>query len=921
MGKKILLFFVFLSSVAFAQEMPKERINDLLSSVNGFNDSLEVEKLYLQTDKPTYLSGDTLWFKAYLLEGPSLNAVTKSGILYVEVANDSNRVVSRMMLPVFDGLAAGQIALGEQEMPEGGYTLRAYTNWMRNFGETYMAQKQLYITGASEQDWLVDYSIRAAENSADGKFRLAMQLSRFDKRPLGLRELQLQIADGNKAWFTSKLETSIEGLLTADFDLPERANPKSLTLNIQDLRRGEGNRKLSIPLSLNRPELIDLQFMPEGGNLVAGLPAHVAFKATGEDGLATEVSGKIYDSRSREVAGFQSVHKGIGTFDFTPQSNETYSAKIELPEGSSRSYNLPQVNSSGITLTVHNTFQSDSCEVLIQATSDIAAGPYFLLGSSGGRALYGASFNLGKEPFQVRVSKEIFPSGITRFSLIGAGNTVLNERIVFIDHEDHLRIELTSDKASYRLRDSVALHIEVKDKNGMPVQGSFSLAVTDDGQVVSDSLANSSIITKMLLESELKGTIEEPGYYARPAGDSGKWQELDQLLLAQGWVGYNWGTVFSGEADLPFAAEPEFLIKGRVVNMFNKPVAGSGVVLLSKKPFLTVDTVTNEQGLFTFRDVLPVDTAVFFIQARNKNGKSSNVGIEMEEFKPPGFAPSGRRLVPWYVNSDTVRLLAVNKQVQLEKGQEEASPGTLLKEVVIEGRKVVKDSKNLNGPGGADMVIDEAVLEKAGRTTLGDLLYKNIEGFGVKTNGAGERYYTIYGQFLHLIIDGTDTELFMADSASQYEYFKDYFDYYDAEEIKGIEVMTSGKYVIPYAVRYLDPTAPPFAQAFLEVTTREGKGPFLKKSVGTYLFKPLPFTLPKEFYTPKYSAGSIANGTDIRSTVFWEPFVDTDEEGKATVSFFTADHPGSYSLIIEGSDMQGSLGSKRTILTVQKIPE
>jgi len=659
-----------------------------------------------------------------------------------------------------------------------------------------------------------------------------------------------------------------------------------------------------------------LQFMPEGGNLVAGLPAHVAFKAIKEDGLGTDVSGKIFNSNSQEVAEFQSTHRGIGTFDFTPLGNETYSARIELPDGSYNTYPLPAIKSTGITMRVNNSFQSDSCEIIIQATPDRATGPYLLIGQARGLALYGASFNLSKDPLKLKVSKDIFPSGVTRFTLIGAGDQVLNERIVFIDHDDDLRIQISPNQASYQLRDSVSLDIEVKDKNGIPVQGSFSLAVTDDGQVKIDSLIGSSILTNLLLASDLKGTVEDPGYYSQPATDAKKWQDLDQLLLAQGWVAYDWDQIFQRKSAIPYAAEPEFLIKGKVVNLFNKPVANSGVVLLSKKPFLTVDTVTNEEGLFTFRDVLPIDTAVFFIQGRNKNGKSSNVGIQMEEFKPPVFAPGNQRMKPWYVNTDTVHLVSIKQQIQLEKDQEEASPGTLLKEVVIEGRKVIKDSRNLNGPGGADIVIDEEVLERSGRTTLGDLLHKNIEGFGVRTNKSGERYYTVYTKLVHLIIDGIDTEFFKSESMSQYEYFKDYFDYYNAEEIKGIEVMESGKYVLPYVMRYLD-GAPPFDQIFIEVTTRSGHGPFLKKSVGTYLFKPMAFTLPKEFYSPKYKTNSTAEMTDIRSTIYWEPFIITDKDGKASVSFYTADSPGRYSIIIEGSDMQGSLGSKRANITLK----
>ncbi|TCK80764.1 hypothetical protein [Albibacterium bauzanense] len=912
MTKNILIFFVLLSSMAFAQEAPKTDINEIISSVNTLNDSLAIEKLYLQTDKPSYFSGDTLWFKAYLFNASSFNASTKSGIMYVEIANDSNRVVTRIMLPVFNGLASGQIALNEQEIPQGGYTLRAYTNWMRNFGEDYIVKKPIYIGNANDKDWLVNYSIQPLTNTEQGKMQLSLELDRIDKSPLGLRELQVQIADEKKTWFKNNLETNIDGLLTLDFELPQQVNSKNLTLNLQDLRKNEGNRKLSIPISLNRPEFIDLQFMPEGGNLVAGLPAHIAFKAINEDGLGTDVSGKIFNSSLQEVAEFQSTHRGIGTFNFTPLESEVYSARIELPNGLYNSYPLPTTKSTGITMAVNNSFQSDSCELIIHATPNTVTGPYFLVGQARGIALYGASFNLGKDSLKLKISKDIFPSGITKFTLIGPDNNVLNERIIFIDHDDNLRIQLTSNQTSYQLRDSVSLAIEVTDKNGMPVQGSFSLAVTDDGQVKTDSLTNGSIISQILLTADLKGTVEDPGYYSQSAKDSKKWQDLDQLLLAQGWVSYDWDKVFKEGPVLPYAAEPEFLIKGKVVNMFNKPVANSGIVLLSKKPFLTLDTITNEQGLFIFKDIQPVDTAVFFIQARNKNGKSSNVGIEMEEFSAPDFTPLNKRMVPWYVNTDTVKLLSVNKQIQLEKDQEEATSGTLLKAVVIEGRKVIKDSKNLNGPGGADVVIDEEVLEKVGRMTLGDLLYKNIEGFGVRTNSSGERYYTVYTKFVHLIIDGTDTEFFMSDSASQYEYFKDYFDYYDAEEIKGIEVMTSTRNALAYVQRFLNPLAKITDHIFIEVTTRSGHGPFLKKSIGTYLFKPMAFTLPREFYSPKYKASSTVDMTDIRSTIYWEPFITTDKDGKATVSFYTADNPGSYSIIIEGSDMQGNLGSTRS---------
>ena len=52
--------------------------------------------------------------------------------------------------------------------------------------------------------------------------------------------------------------------------------------------------------------------------------------------------------------------------------------------------------------------------------------------------------------------------------------------------------------------------------------------------------------------------------------------------------------------------------------------------------------------------------------------------------------------------------------------------------------------------------------------------------------------------------------------------------------------------------------------------------------------------------------------TDIRSIIHWQPDITTDKNGEATVSFYTADNPASYSIIMEGSDLKGSFGTTRT---------
>ncbi|WP_316811719.1 TonB-dependent receptor plug domain-containing protein [Pedobacter heparinus] len=909
--------FLLLSGAVSGQVPSKKELSDLISAVDRFTAYQSIEKLYLQTDKSAYASGDTLWFKVYLFD-ETYYASPKSGLMYIEIANDSNRLMKRIMLPVFNGISFGQIALDPAEIPQGNYVLRAYTNWMRNFGEDRIFQKQFYIGSTAGTEWLVNYNTELKKAADKDHIELSLKFSRLDKVHVALKDVQLQATDGKRSWAKAKMQTDIDGMLKVNLDLPEKLNPKAISLRVQDLSKGGENNQIMIPLLVNRPENVDLQFMPEGGNLVADLPSRMAFKAINEDGLGVEVSGTIYDSKNQQITSFKTVHKGMGAFYFSPLSGETYTARIN---GMSRSYPIPAAKAVGTVLSVHNKLQRDSCEVLITATPDVTSteNSYYLIGQARGVVCFAALIKIKKNGSRLRISKKGFPTGLVHITLARADRTVVNERTMFIDHADQLAIQVNTNKVVYKQRDSVAMHIKVTDKNGVPVQGNFSVAVTDDSLVKTDSIASGSVISNVLLTAGLKGHIEDPGYYLKAGADVKKWQDLDLLLLTQGWVGYNWDEIFKPEKVFAYAAEPEFEIKGKVTNIFNKPVGNSGINLLSKRPALFMDTVTNNMGLFKFKGIFPSDTAVFFIQARNKRGKSFNVGIEVEEFMPPAFTSPARRMVPWYVNIDTGRLMAVKKQFQLEKEVNRITGRNMLKEVAITAKKTVKDSKNLNGPGGADVIIDQQELEKSGKMTLGDLLEKRVVGFGTRTSKSGIRYYVIKGMLLHLIIDGVDVAFSKPEGIGQYDYFKQYFDYYDAEEIKGIEVMMSGKYQMRYSSHFIpDPMAIPWDHAFIEVTTRGGKGPFLKKSVGTYLYKPMAFSIPKKFYVPKYKPGNIADMTDIRSTIHWEPYIVTDKNGMATVSFYTADNPGSYSLIIEGADMKGNFGTKMSTIMVAK---
>jgi len=105
--------------------------------------------------------------------------------------------------------------------------------------------------------------------------------------------------------------------------------------------------------------------------------------------------------------------------------------------------------------------------------------------------------------------------------------------------------------------------------------------------------------------------------------------------------------------------------------------------------------------------------------------------------------------------------------------------------------------------------------------------------------------------------------------------------------------------------------------AFVEITTRSGRGPIIDNTPGIYLYKPLAMSWPVQFYKPKYRVkDSVEHLPDLRSTINWEPNIITDANGEAKVWFYAAGKPATYTVIIEGTDMNGGLGYKTGKITI-----
>lgn len=341
----LLFFFLFVTKLNALAQDGYSGIKDIISSIDNLNSRFPIEKLYLHFDKPYYSIGDTIWFKAYLFDGIYFTPSKNTGLAYLELRNDTGKVLLQRMFTIHEGLGRGNIPLPKDQsfgddLTEGSYTIRAYTNHMRNFNGDYVFKKNVYIGSSTSQSWLVNTKGVFVKESGTDYLRLGMQFRGMDKNPVNLRDMQIRARDGKKVLFSEKLTTDANGLLDINLSLPEKFAGRVINITAEDLTtqkqatQASNPHRLAIPIQINRYDNTDVQFMPEGGDLVNGIATRVAFKALSEDGKGVDVSGTIYSRDGAQVTLFSSTHKGMGSFEFVPKEDERYTARIIFPDGS-----------------------------------------------------------------------------------------------------------------------------------------------------------------------------------------------------------------------------------------------------------------------------------------------------------------------------------------------------------------------------------------------------------------------------------------------------------------------------------------------------------------------------------------------------------------------------------------------------------
>ena len=858
-----LMICILLLNTAQAQKIPTIGAKKLRQAAANFQRAMPQEKVFLHTDKDLYFADDTLWVKAYVLDATYLSASEKSKLLFIELQDDSTDVIRRVSMVIKDGIGNAPIPLSINAFHEGGYTIKAYTNWMQNFGSTASFSKRIYIGKIAKDSWLASSTIEL--NTADGKDQLIGEISLrdLDRMPVGLRNLNVRVIDSNRVLLDKNIQTSLDGKFNLQMPLSQNRLVSSLRVEIHDLRKDGIKQRLQIPLFINRAPKIDLQFLPEGGQLVAGIPGVVAFKAISESGVGTNVTGVILNSKGKQVAEFKSLYKGMGSVRFKPVSGEKYIAKIMHPTGSETVYKLPLLKTVGTNISVENEELGDSIKVVINASADLIVKKqlFYLVGYARGLVSYVKPVILNG-PKVVKIAKTLFPEGIARILLLKE-KVVNNERSVFIDHHDRLSIAISAGKPTYKTRDRVSIELEVKDKSGKPVIGSFSLSVTDDGQVLSDQNGNHNIDVSLLLNSNLKGIVEEPGFYLTRTSPVA-WQALDNLLLTQGWVGYDWKAAFQpfaipkfdkttlsktkwfGIKHMEFPVAKNYQIEPWFVEGLNKKVLyPKDAVIASGKEITATENLLDEVTITGKRQWKGVGFADIVLDSNDiKNTGAQNV-YQILRQKLPGLT-----VEPYY---------------SWDKPEKHYI-------LMWKGRRILRITE-LDGNSDHLTLISSIEKEDVRESWMNESVkaYRMIE--------------IMYSE----------------------QYTDKFFPHKPAKSFKPGERAALLK---------------AYAEAGITMPNEnEPKGVVVRltfdRSTPSDFYNSLSMISPQKYYQPKYLP-EFAEVKNQRATVHWEPNIVTNKDGKAIISFYATDEVGSYSLNIQGADLIGRFGGKWSSIKVEK---
>ena len=635
---------------------------------------------------------------------------------------------------------------------------------------------------------------------------------------------------------------------------------------------------------------LTFRFFPEGGNLVYGLTSRLAFKALGRSLSAQLCTGAIIADQRDTISRFRTTHGGMGSLLFSPQKGRKYSAVITSSDTTIR-LDLPDIYDDGFVIRLIDE-SGDKIKVLVSNTRTSGENTIYLL-THNKQQLKDLQVNhLENNQATFFIDKSVLGDGICHLTLFNAYRTPVCERLYCagFSHTNQLSITPQLSQPSFNKRSKASLSLSTTDDAGLPMEADLSLSV-----FLIDSLQDipkEDIVCHLLLSSELKGHIDDPLYYIRDSSAAAR-GALDDLLLTQGWSRFRWDEVLQHKKPyfefLPETNGP--LIAGRLVDRTTGRAAPPTISYLSVpgKYFTFGAARSRPDGSIIFNTKSFYGNNDIIVQTNSLNADSIyRIDIASPFYeKPADWHTTPFALSPGLESQLLDRSIAIqadNAYLQ-EKKRQWLQPKDF-------------DTLAFYGHGDHEYRLDDYTHFQ----TLEEVMREYVEEVHVPKQ-SGKFHFRVRNNLFNVYFD--DDPLMLIDGLPVY----------DAEKILEIS---------PLKFRQVDVVARKF---FTGPLTNDGIVSYrtYDGNLAGYQLDPNAIAvhydglqLQQEFYTPPYEAAAPSPRIpDFRNVLSWVPDIETKQDGKSTLSFFTSDIPGTYALFVQGITSQGLPGSRIITFTVK----
>ncbi|HZX75283.1 MAG TPA: hypothetical protein VFE57_12730, partial [Cyclobacteriaceae bacterium] len=488
-----------------------------------------------------------------------------------------------------------------------------------------------------------------------------------------------------------------QGRYLFDYELPKNSHLGTMSI------RTANTESYTKTFSLNADD-IDLQFFPEGGELVHGFVSKVGFKALHYGGNGKMVEGVILDDSDHIITTFKSNELGMGVFFIKADSEAVYYARLTSPKKDRIKYPLPKVKSKGSLLSVEKI--DKQFKIVVRSNYQKNDSVYLQISCRNNKPCW-VKGKLKDGVLLAYLDTQSFQEGVITFTLTNSEKMPVAERLVFNERqEERLDIDISMDREIYSQRQKTAIQVSITESKGLGANADLSVLVVNKSEMGQLQSVRQNILSYFLMSSELKGEIENPGYYFRDENVN-RLNDLDALLLTQGWrrIQYN-----QANHTLLFQPEVALNISGTVGGTFSKTNKKQGVELTMVTfgdPKSFASERTDSLGRFYF-DVADTygERMNFIIRSANRNGNKKDFQILLDRNISPEIS---YHQAPEPI--DSVVSVLVEKQ-QERKLIDKTSGGTYLDGVNVKAKRFIPEREEMTEKyGEADVVIDGKAIQ------------------------------------------------------------------------------------------------------------------------------------------------------------------------------------------------------------------